>query len=529
MDTTQRTSTPVDSPLRQRSEAVHYLPPMDEIGIVEFYRLIDTDPPASVQVEEGTYGGGSQQDQQVLKEQTEPRATEQVTNQAHAFGTIDAFVDVLESCLKCLRKNVLKAVKFGSFAPARHPNATKARPDIVIFREEYSLKPKEDNVFWSSIEMPIQFHSAGKSREQRVEQAVSYVSDLLRARPDLVSAFGLLVEVNSLDFFICNINGIKKLSLSNAHDYLPLLSAIVKYLNDGQTKNRDSTLSRGTPMFIARAVQAGKPLPPSRGMCFPELPPLSERIERAYKSNYPKRMELFKEKLSVQMKPWGADRAPGVFQHKLEHDGESGVWSAFWWALLAFPDQAESIPIDASIWTELMPNYNTSGFPEEDNRAKVLYSLFLGCGNIFHPRYGDLLGLFQDIAEAMMSDYHWAEPGARQLSDYVHEILQRIILNFIVKNMDEPFMDLKKADKNRTVQRRGSTLYLSTSEVDHRRVSLLESLPVSRKSSKRKTQETLPNPTPPKHTMSGGNEPSDSDTADEDAQRIAKKARIGDV
>ncbi|XP_006456308.1 hypothetical protein AGABI2DRAFT_122217 [Agaricus bisporus var. bisporus H97] len=217
---------------------------MDEIGIIEFYKLIDADSPASAQVEDGTYGGGSQQAQNVSKEQTEPRATEQVTNQAHAFGTMDAFVDVLESCLKCLRKNVLKAVKFGSLAPARHPNATKARPDIVIFREEYPLKQKEDNVYWGSIEMPIRFHSAGKSHEQRVDQAVSCVSHLLRARPDLVSALGLLVEVNSLEFFFCNASRIKRLSLSNAHDYLPLLSAIIKYLNDGQTKNRDSTLSR---------------------------------------------------------------------------------------------------------------------------------------------------------------------------------------------------------------------------------------------------------------------------------------------
>ncbi|XP_006456318.1 hypothetical protein AGABI2DRAFT_195491 [Agaricus bisporus var. bisporus H97] len=34
---------------------------------------------------------------------------------------------------------------------------------------------------------------------------------------------------------------------------------------------------------------------------FPELPPLSKRIEVAHKSNYPKLMELFKETLEVQV------------------------------------------------------------------------------------------------------------------------------------------------------------------------------------------------------------------------------------
>jgi hypothetical protein len=92
--------------------------------------------------------------------------------------------------------------------------------------------------------MAIEFHSAGKSRGERVQQAATYALYLLEARPDLVSALGLLVEPNSLDFFFCNANGIHKLSLSNEMDYLHLLAAVMDYLHDGQGKNLDLTLHR---------------------------------------------------------------------------------------------------------------------------------------------------------------------------------------------------------------------------------------------------------------------------------------------
>jgi hypothetical protein len=92
--------------------------------------------------------------------------------------------------------------------------------------------------------MAMEFHSSGKSYEQRQKQAVTYVLYLLEARPDLVSALGLLVERDGLDFFFCNADEIKKLSLTRKEDFMPLLRAIISYLNEGQTKNCDSTLCR---------------------------------------------------------------------------------------------------------------------------------------------------------------------------------------------------------------------------------------------------------------------------------------------
>jgi hypothetical protein len=139
---------------------------------------------------------------------------------------------------------VLRIEERGSQPPTGHPTGPLARPDIVIFRKGFSVNRDKNKVFWGSVEMAIEFHSAGKTPEERRRQAATYVLYLLEARPDLVSALGLLVEPKHLEFFFCNADGIKVLSLSDEDHYLQVLSAAVEYLNGGQTQNLDSTLSR---------------------------------------------------------------------------------------------------------------------------------------------------------------------------------------------------------------------------------------------------------------------------------------------
>jgi hypothetical protein len=200
-------------------------------------------------------------------------------------------------------------------------------------------------------------------------------------------------------------------------------------------------------------------------MMFPKLPPLSGGIKAVYESKHPKRMESFKETLGLQIGP-SKNPLPAFFQHKLDHDGESGVWSFFWWCILAFPENETQVPISVVDWAALLPQYDgdRTGLPNYDMRDTVLHS-FIDRKKVLHPGYGGLLDLCQSIAYAIFPDYHWAEGGVRQLPDFVHEILQRIILNFVVENKDAPFMDKKKANKNRKVHG------ISTGETDSHRAS----------------------------------------------------------
>ncbi|KAF7775672.1 hypothetical protein Agabi119p4_4065 [Agaricus bisporus var. burnettii] len=669
---------------QQQSEENVNSPPIKDIGIRKFYQLIGEHLPESVG--------------DTLTQETGDGPGKPV------FGTLQAFVDVLENSL---RDKELEIYQRGDCGRIGRRRTTLFRPDVAIFQRNYPLSQDEDKAFWGSIEMAIKYHSAKKTREQRLEQAADYVAYLLNARPDLISALGLLVEPDSLDFFFCNVGGIYKLSLSNKVEYMPLLSAVLRYLNGRQKKNLDPTLVRvqgsslfdvsfpnastslgvtkgqattypacvlhyshkpfrcrasiliykpatdvtairviknqyikkhrrwdekqilakihangpypavvrmcfadeimqarcgdhvrvriclqdygtdflslktprdmiyalydllevtrslysdrkilhrdispwnimirssehterietcstaspvfirrlldpqepkhkssiflidfgygqdldspspcdeqvGTPMFIARAVQAGEPLYANPFIYFPGLPPLSEDARAIYELNYPHRVKLFNGAFTPRFGPCENPAPP--FRHKLAHDGESGIWTAIWWSIRASPEGGEEKPICMGHWHALMPKYDgpRTGLPDDDGRDCVLYPFVRAAKGILHPGYSDLVGLFQDIATAILPDYHWAADFTRQRPDFVHEILQRIILEFVIKNKDAPFMDKKKAQKNRKVEDRMNRYHVSTDESHCQRSSSIDSSVPSR-GHKRKLDET---------------------------------------
>jgi hypothetical protein len=145
-------------------------------------------------------------------------------------------------------------------------------------------------------------------------------------------------------------------------------------------------------MFIARAVQAGEPLPHDCDLVFPELPPLSEGIKAVYKLKYSKRMKSFQETLGLQFGPSKDPLPSSPFQHRLVHDGESGVWSFFWWCVQALPENEADVPISAAIWALLMPQYDgpRTGLPDHDQRSLILSGFRAGVENVFHPGYKGL-------------------------------------------------------------------------------------------------------------------------------------------
>jgi hypothetical protein len=97
--------------------------------------------------------------------------------------------------------------------------------------------------------------------------------------------------------------------------------------------------------------------------------------------------------------------------------------------------------------------------------------------------------LFSRIAKAIKQDYHWADGTIRRRPDFVHELLQRIILNFVLKNKRALVMDKKKSDRNRAPLHMSSTPYLSNAETNTRRARSFAA-PASSKSRKRKLKET---------------------------------------
>jgi len=197
---------------------------------------------------------------------------------------------------------------------------------------------------------------------------------------------------------------------------------------------------------MARAVHKGCPL--SKPESFPASPVLQPDAAFVYKRCYPDRFKLFgnKEKWPTKV----ADQAVlPMFRHELRHDAESSVFLFFWWVMFAAPQGKESVDIGFIIW---------SYFSLEEqiwfNRQKLLSALQYDAfrDDIVHPEYDRLFPLVKSMAKLIREDYHWVKEEKYKHPEYLHDALQRVILNFLLENKDASFMDLKKSPEPRQVR-----------------------------------------------------------------------------
>jgi len=181
-----------------------------------------------------------------------------------------------------------------------------------------------------------------------------------------------------------------------------------------------STVQRyqGTPMFIARAVQQGRPvLLPNVGLV-PAVPP----CPKTYASYHPDRIKKFPvEEDKVVRKP-STDSVNRQWRHELDHDAESVFWLLLYWLVLAQPGQSQKEVI---------------GMPM--SQGVLLHGLT-------HSVYQPMLPLLRDLAAILVVDRYWLdESETRNHPEYVPEAFQRLILQFMLDNCDEEFM-MKQVD-----------------------------------------------------------------------------------
>ncbi|KIO29031.1 hypothetical protein M407DRAFT_21777 [Tulasnella calospora MUT 4182] len=109
----------------------------------------------------------------------------------------------------------------------------------------------------------------------------------------------------------------------------------------------------GTPLFMARAVELGRPTdiakwPPDRFLY--EIPSAPEKYAKHYHDTRlekfpPKPFEYFTKE--VNHAPW---------RHELDHDIESVFWLMLYWAMTAQPKGGAAEHIPATVWLSLMGN-----------------------------------------------------------------------------------------------------------------------------------------------------------------------------
>jgi hypothetical protein len=204
----------------------------------------------------------------------------------------------------------------------------------------------------------------------------------------------------------------------------------------------------GTPLYIARAVERGGPVPP----VFTLVPVIPDSPD-IYASAHPDRLEKFpsgQAKLAID--PDDLDLSQHhSWRHELNHDAESVFWLLLHWAMVVQPERTSKEKIDSGTWGLLNGNH--------ESRQTLLLKQTLLRGeisstNVTHPFYEPLRPLIKDLAAILLNDSHWL-PASDPRRDrfYTTEAFQRLILNFIINNSGKEFMDRRVTKTLRKVHR----------------------------------------------------------------------------
>jgi hypothetical protein len=125
----------------------------------------------------------------------------------------------------------------------------------------------------------------------------------------------------------------------------------------------------------------------------------------------------------------------GKWRHELEHDSESVFWLLLHWAMVAQPENFHKEKIHLGSWVDLNEKH--------ESRERLIRSLPESMSpNLLHSFYNPLRHLIKDLAAILVIDSHWLPASdPRKDGRYITEAFQRLILDFMIKNRGEGFME----------------------------------------------------------------------------------------
>ena len=168
--------------------------------------------------------------------------------------------------------------------------------------------------------------------------------------------------------------------------------------------------------------------------------PQLEAARGVYEHQYPERLPSFPPNVKTYHETDRTSLLPS-FQHKLRYDAESVFWLFVWWSLQIRPAGSTSEDfLPTKCWNDL-----TS---ESDGRDAFIYRNFPK--GVLHPDYQPLEALLKQMASHLKGDHGLIQ--SRWHPEYLHEVFQRLILEFLFANYDEEFMDLETHDEFRKVK-----------------------------------------------------------------------------
>ncbi|KAH9975772.1 hypothetical protein BGW80DRAFT_63086 [Lactifluus volemus] len=182
----------------------------------------------------------------------------------------------------------------------------------------------------------------------------------------------------------------------------------------------DRTGRTGTRIFIARAVEQGGPVKPTRTTNYvPEVPQSPECYALAHKD----RIEKFPaqtEGYTISL-PTAVGQSQ-VWRHNLGHDAESVFWLLVYWAVLVQPERHPKVlktDIDPILWSSLLGNHK--------RRRGLISTISVEdwLTDLTHPEYQPLAELISQLAAFLVVDSYWLPVSdVRNQPEYLIEAFQ---------------------------------------------------------------------------------------------------------
>jgi hypothetical protein len=234
---------------------------------------------------------------------------------------------------------------------------------------------------------------------------------------------------------------------------------------------------QGTPIFISRAVEQGKPVPLNNPChllaAVPEIP-------ECYANAHSERNEDFPEEF-VNLRDLENRSQDDEWRHELDHDVESVFWLLLYWAMVVQPAKTPrgyiNSHIDSSSWSSLLGDFKArqglvSGLSSYDMDMPT---------NLIHSVYEPLWPLIKSLAAILVVDRHWLpKSSARKRPEYMCEAFQRLILRFIISERDKYFMTCRVGASLRREQSVAQSQALSTTPSQQRDMSERETSGIGR-------------------------------------------------
>jgi hypothetical protein len=178
-------------------------------------------------------------------------------------------------------------------------------------------------------------------------------------------------------------------------------------------------------------------VPPNRNLLdVPEVP----KSPQCYETYHPDRIKKF----PYQPRNFfltSPDSINPHWRHELDHDTESVFWLILYWVIGAQPEGEQGEPINMLVWVSL-----TGSAGDRVALLRSRQSLDAATHSLYQP----LWPFLNQLAAIVDVDRHWlTSSDPRNHPGYINEAFQRLILQFILDNGNEEFMQRKVRSRPR--------------------------------------------------------------------------------